>query len=208
MATATLKRGANSTSKKSMRTSAGAGTAREDGLKLNNVSSATVAARTGKSWEQWLKALDAAGAKKLDHKGIVKIVGEQFGIGPWWRQMVTVGYEQARGLRQVNQKVDGYSFSVTRTLAVPMSALFAAWSDEPTRRRWIGEPMTIRKMTPNRSVRVGWPDGTNVEVMFYPQPSGSNRVSVQHNKLPSKAAMERMRAFWRQKLDAMAKVLA
>jgi len=113
MATATLKRGAKSgaksKAKKSMRTSPRASAAREDGLKLNNVSSATVADRTGKSWAQWLKALDAAGAKKLDHKGIVKIVAGRFGIGPWWQQMVTVGYEQARGLRQVNQKVDGYS---------------------------------------------------------------------------------------------------
>src|SRR3954453_919020 len=207
MATAPLKRGTKSKTKKTVRKPPRAGAAREDGLKLNNVGSATVADRTGKSWEQWLKALDAAGAKKLDHKGIVRIVAGRFGVGPWWQQMVTVGYEQARGLRQVNQKVDGYSFSVTRTLAVPMNALFVAWSDHATRRRWIGDAMTIRKTTANRSVRIGWPDGTTVEVMFYPPRSGANRVSVQHNKLPSKAAAERMRAFWKAKLDAMTMVV-
>jgi len=43
-----------------------------------------------------LAILDKAGAKKMDHKQIVAYLSEQHQVGPWWQQMVTVGYEQAR----------------------------------------------------------------------------------------------------------------
>ena len=45
------------------------------------------------------KLLDKDGCKKMPHKQIAEIVHEKYGVGPWWCQMVTVGYEQSRGLR-------------------------------------------------------------------------------------------------------------
>src|SRR5207248_1443882 len=117
-------------------------------------------------------------------------------------------YEQARGLRAKNETVSGYQISVTKTLAAPLASLFRAWTDDKFRRRWLSEPLTIRKATPHKSIRITWPgEGANIEVMFYPQPSGSNRVSVQHNKLPSKAAAEQSRAFWKARLEAMREAL-
>ena len=97
-------------------------TAREDGERLNGISSAAVAKKTGRTWQEWLKLLDVAGAKKLDHKGIVQIAAKH-GAGPWWQQMVTVGYEQARGLRAKNETVSGYQISVTKTLAAPLEKI-------------------------------------------------------------------------------------
>jgi uncharacterized protein YndB with AHSA1/START domain len=211
MATTTMMRGRRSTKRTTARTAAPARARtrkREDGQTLNRISSAAIAAATGKTWEQWMQLLDAAGAGKLDHKGIVKLVSQKFDVGPWWRQMLTVGYEQARGLRGVNQAAGGFQISVTKTLPVPMDRLFRAWSDDKRRARWLPDEITIRKSTRNRSVRITWNDGTNVEVMFYPQPSGTNRVNVQHNKLPTKAAAEKMRAFWKQRLEAMAELVA
>lgn len=63
-------------------------------------SDAAVAAKTGKSWAQWFAVLDAAGANKMSHKEIVAYLRDNHDIGSWWQQMVTVGYEQARGLRE------------------------------------------------------------------------------------------------------------
>ncbi len=61
--------------------------------------------RTGKSWRQWYTILDRAGARELDHKGIVAYLVRKYGesISPWWQQQITVAYEQARGFRKVHE---------------------------------------------------------------------------------------------------------
>ena len=40
--------------------------------------------------------------------------------------MVTVGYEQARGLRKKHQRPEGFQVSASRTVAVPIAVAFAA----------------------------------------------------------------------------------
>ena len=92
---------------------------------------AAIKARTGKDWMTWFKALDKAGAAKLDHKAIVALAREM-GSGRWHGQMVAVSYERARGLRAMNQKCDGeFSVSVTRVMDVPLPKLYAAATKNP-----------------------------------------------------------------------------
>ncbi len=80
-----------------------------------------IKSRTGKDWTQWFKALDKAGAAKLDHKAIARLAREDMGAGPWYGQMIAVSYERARGIRAMNQKCDGqFSVSVTRVMQVPL----------------------------------------------------------------------------------------
>ena len=64
-------------------------------VKSAGISSEAVEKATGRSWPQWIASLNAAGAKSMEHKAIAEMVSEKFGVGPWWCQMVTVGYEQA-----------------------------------------------------------------------------------------------------------------
>src|SRR5215469_1117257 len=59
-----------------------------------------VKAKTGKVWAEWFKILDKAGAKKMPHKEIALYLYEKQKLPAWWCQMVAVGYEQERGLRQ------------------------------------------------------------------------------------------------------------
>ena len=40
------------------------------------MSDRAVQAKTGNTWPEWFAILDAAGAKKMDHKGIVAYLGE------------------------------------------------------------------------------------------------------------------------------------
>jgi hypothetical protein len=61
--------------------------------KSARMSDAAVQAKTGKTWDEWFKILDKAGGKKMNHKEIVAYLSEKYGVGPWWRQMVTVTYE-------------------------------------------------------------------------------------------------------------------
>src|SRR5436190_23296914 len=92
--------------------------------KYGGISSEAVRARTCKAWEEWIALLDAENAQTLPHKEIAALLSDQYGVLPWWCQMVTVGYEQARGLRAVHQSVDGYSASASKTINAPLSVLY------------------------------------------------------------------------------------
>ncbi|TFD81276.1 hypothetical protein [Cryobacterium fucosi] len=52
-----------------------------------------VRSATGRSSGDWYALLGAAGCK---HPAIAAWLGEEHGVPPWWRQMLTVGFEQAR----------------------------------------------------------------------------------------------------------------
>lgn len=177
--------------------------------KLGGISTAAVEAATGKSWAEWLRILDRAGAKRLDHKGIVALVHGRFGIGSWWQQMVTVGYEQARGLRAKHQKTDGFSVSRSRTIASSVAAAFVAWTDARRRSRWLKRAgVTITTSTPHKSVRMRWPEhDSRVEVNLYAKGDNKCQVAVQHNRLPDAKAAAKMKAFWGEALDRLATAL-
>src|SRR6185503_18102099 len=118
--------------------------------------------------------------------------------------MITVTYEQARGLRAPHEKPGGYEISVSRTIAAPVSTVYKAWLDEKTRARWLAEPgasatgpVTIRKATANKSLRLNWIDGkTIVAVAFLPKGTGKSQVVAQHGKLPDAKSAARMKKFW------------
>ena len=168
------------------------------------MSDAAVKAKTGKAWPEWFKILDKAGGKKMSHQEIVAVLSQQHSVGPWWQQMVTVTYEQARGLRAKHQTPAGYQISVSRTVAASISKVYKAWHDGKTRKLWLPASITIRKATANKSMRITWTDGkTNVEVGFYPKGTGKSQVAVQHNKLPDAKAAARMKTYWGSALDRL-----
>ena len=158
---------------------------------------------TGRGWDEWLATLDEAGAADLEHREIVAIASAA-GAAPWWAQSVTVGYERARGLRDLHQKPDGYSVSVSRTVDAPVDAVFSAWTDEAVRDRWLPEaPFTIRKATPSRSVRITWMDGTRLDVGLNEKGERKSQVALEHRNLPDREAVDRQRVFWRDALDRL-----
>ena len=173
-----------------------------------NSSDAAVKKATGKTWEQWFALLDKAGAAKLDHKGIVAICAKHFD-GGWWCQMVTVEYEQARGLRKKHETASGYQISRSKTIEAPISAIYALCNDPKRRTKWLGPgELVVRKATPNKSMRITWCDGaTNVEFMFYDKGSGKTSFVVQHSKLPDAKAAAKMKDWWGMVLERLPKQL-
>ena len=177
--------------------------------KVAGISSATVQAKTGKTWAEWIKILDAAGAKKMSHPEIVALLGEQHGVGDWWQQMVTVGYEQYKGLRAKHQKPEGFQVSGSKTVNVPVAALYRAWSDEAARARWLKRrKLVIRTARPGKSIRAAWSDGkTSIDANFYAKGDSKSQVSVQHSKLPSAGEAAKMKAFWAKALQNLKELL-
>lgn len=173
------------------------------------ISDAAVEAKTGKNWRQWFAILDAAGAMKMNHKEIVAYLSKKHRVEPWWQQMVTVTYEQTRGMREKHLKSEGYEISVTRTMSVPIGSLYKAWKDERLRHRWIpATPIVIRKATAGKSMRITWKDRkTSLDVSFYPRKNKKCQVTVQHSKLPDAHAATRMKAYWGKSLDRLKELL-
>src|SRR5688572_9958968 len=115
-------------------------------IKLAGVGSQAVLKATGRAWDDWLKVLDRAGAKSMAHKDIATLLSRKFSVPGWWCQMVTVGYEQARGLREKNQGAQGWRAQASKTVDVEVERLYAAWSDARQRSRWLpAAPMVIRR---------------------------------------------------------------
>lgn len=165
-----------------------------------------VKAKTGRAWPEWFKLLDKTGAKKMNHQQIVAVVGKH-GAGPWWQQMVTVTYEQARGLRQKHEKPGGYEISVSRTIDASVTKGFKAWTDEKTRRRWLPANFTVRKSTTNKTLRITWNDETHLAVALYPKGEGKCQIVAQHAKLPDAKAGEKMKKFWADALERLKQLL-
>ncbi len=166
--------------------------------------------RTGKTWAQWVKALDGAGCRSMPHRDIAVIVHKKFGVGDWWSQMVTVGYERAAGLREKHQTSEGYRGSASKTVNVPVGALYEAWESPRARRKWLGEgaPFTVRKSTPNKSMRITWVDGTsNVDVNFTSKGPAKSHVAVEHGKLPDARSVARVKRRWGENLERLKHLL-
>lgn len=171
------------------------------------MSDAAVQRATGKSWSAWFTILDKAGAAEMKHPEIVRVLTERHGVDHWWAQSVTVGYERVRGLREKGQTAGGFQISASKTVAADVGRLFAAFDDPRLRRKWLTEPITVRKATPDKSLRITWADGTHVDVYLTSKGSEKSQVSIQHSKLPDQAAGERLKQLWSRRLADLKQTL-
>ncbi len=181
-----------------------------ENLKFAGVGDEAVRAKTGKGWKEWFALLNKAGARKMAHRDIAQYLYDIHKIGGWWSQMVTVGYEQAKGRREKHERADGhYDISVSRTLEVPIAKVFAAWQDDKLRNKWLKENgLTIRKITPDKSMRITWVDQkTSLELNFYPKGLTKSQVVVLHSKLPNAKAAAKMKTYWSKNLDRLKEYL-
>jgi hypothetical protein len=162
------------------------------------VSDATVAARTGRTWREWFAVLDDEGAAERTHTEIARHLSEEHGVPGWWAQTVTVGYERARAKRALYQQPDGFSVSVSRTVAVPVERLFEAvvapaWPE-----------LRLRTAQTGRSARFDWEDGaTRVIVGFTAKGEAKSTVALAHERLADAGAAQAAKAARRARLDEL-----
>ena len=182
----------------------------QDFARLAGKSDAVLKEKTGCTWERWVKALDRVDARSWPHSKIAKYVMEKYNIPGWWAQTVTVGYERITGRRAVGQRVDGsFEASKSRTFPVALPRLYRAFSHGPTRARWLADTdLTVRSATRGKSMSLVWPDRTTVTVWFVGKGAGKSQVALAHQKLPDRAAVDRMKQYWTGRLDALKEVLA
>ena len=185
-----------------------------DYAKIAGMSDDSVKARTGCTWERWVRSLDRDGAAELSHREIAKLVHEKYKIGPWWTQTVAVGYERIKGLRGRGQKRDGsFGASKSRTFDVPVAVLFEAWADRGIRKQWLdGATVKVRTATAPRSMRIDWREQNGdasriVAVGFFAKGKDKSSVAVDHAKVADRETANRIKSYWSARFDALGEVL-
>jgi hypothetical protein len=165
---------------------------------------------TGRGRDEWFALLDEWGAAGRPYRDIAEwLTGEQH-LSSWWAQKLIVEYEQARGLRPPGIRPDGtFSVGASKTVAVSVEQLYAAFMDLELRDRWLpGAVMRERTSQPGRSARFDWEDGaTRVSVSFAATGDARSLAAVEHERLPNAEEAKRALSFWRERLAVLKTVL-
>jgi hypothetical protein len=184
-------------------------TAREKGITSGGKQKASdeaVKSKTGKTWPQWFSILDKAGARKMNHSEIGRLLYEKHKLSMWWLQEVANAYEQKHGLRETYETCTGdFSSSVSRTFACGVGKIYSAWQDLKTRRTWLkGHSLEVSSGQSNKTLRGTW-DGNNsrLEVRFYPKGGSKTQVVVDHMKMATSKQAIAMKTFWSDNLDRL-----
>ena len=159
---------------------------------------------TGKSWNEWYEALDQAGATSWSHPQIAGWLTDRHGVPGWWAQGVTVGYEQARGMRRPGQMADG-TFSVGASRTMPFEQLPLLDRAVEVLTSALGaEPVATSREAKYVSAR--WPleHGESLLAQVNPTAGGRSSVVLTHSRMPSAEAMPHAKARLRGLLDAIA----
>jgi uncharacterized protein YndB with AHSA1/START domain len=165
---------------------------------------------TGKGWREWLRILDAWGARERKHGDVVNHLLHEFGVPGWWAQSIAVGYERARGLRAKHQTLSGsFQVSVSKTFPIGVGRLFKAFTETSRRNEWLERgTLKVRTTLKDRSIRFDFRDGASRVVAYFdPKDRTKTTVTVQHEKLPDAGAVEDMRAMWKERLARLADLL-
>ena len=167
-------------------------------------------ANTGKAWDEWFALLDRWGAAERPHPEIARWLNEEQGVPGWWAQAVTVGYEQARGLRAPGQRRGGlFEVNASKTVAVPVDRLYEAFMDPGLRERWLpGVKFEVRAAKPGKSIRASWDGGsTRLVIAFTARGDAKSQVALVHERVPDAAAAAELKAWWRGRVAVLKEVL-
>jgi len=173
------------------------------------MSDASIQRGTGKSWDAWFNILDSWGAATRSHKQIAAHLIEAHQLTGWWAQGLTVGYERARGRRAFHERTDGFSVSVSKTFPVSVERLYAAFTDEVTRDRWLA-PGTLRARSTREHRTAHFDiaaDGARLGAFFTAKTADKSSVVLEIERLDSAGGVEPARAQWKERLAALAAVL-
>lgn len=186
------------------------------------LSDAKAREKTGHGLDHWFAVLDRFGGPGKGHTALARHLYDDHGVPGWHSQGITVAYERARGVRNVNQRCDGeYEVSVSKTVHATTADVVKALTDPRRRKRWSSEAEAgLAKALDatgggNRSkgvvvrpdglgrFRYKWSDSV-VQMYLVPKPGGKVSIVVTNSKLTDGAMVEARRTLWRTALTRMA----
>jgi len=103
----------------------------------------------------------------------------------------------------------GFSVSVSKTFNEGVAKLYALFTDPRQRNTWLERgTMKVRTKQKNKTARFDYEGGpTRVIAYFEPKGRAKTTVTVEHQRLPEAAWVEKMRAVWKHRFAEIAKSL-
>lgn len=173
------------------------------GASADNVGDDAVVSATGRSRAEWFALLDAAGATGWKHQAIANWLVAEQGIDPWWAQGVTVGYEQARGIRVPGQRQDGtFEVSVTRTIAGDVEPALRALAAVVTAQTGV-EPLSLNLAAKYPTARFPLAGGEFLLASASPRSAGKTSIGLVHGRMASGDDLAGAKATLRGWLDTV-----
>jgi uncharacterized protein YndB with AHSA1/START domain len=186
-------------------------------------------ARTGKTWHEWYAFLDEALGTGAGRRTTTELLMKGQQLDAWWAQTIAVEYEAARGLREKDGRLKGYSICVTKTIAAPAEAVFDAFGDEEALGVWLGNGATVSfveqgkfatadgnrgtftKIARPKTLRFAWDDAdprlaSTVEVKLAPSGKKCGLV-LNHERIQTRALADGLRSAWGGALDRLKRLL-
>ena len=170
-----------------------------------SISEEKVKAATGRGWMGWFSILNKMNANTMPHKDVAKRLREEYDAPRWWNQMIAVEYERARGGRKKNERAGGtFAVNVTKVMPVSLSKLFAAATNEKTRRNWFpAGAFEETSKTKDKYWRGKWKTDSKLEFGFYAKGEGKASIMLEIRQLPSEADVEKERGAWKKAMEKL-----
>lgn len=181
--------------------------------------------KTGHGLDHWFAVLDAFGADTKGHTASAAHLHKDHGIPGWYAQGITVAYERAHGLRDMNQSCTGsFQVSVSKTVPAPVAEVVDALRNPERRAAWLQgtDPALVQtleaaftgdkprevKTKGNDYAWLRFPWGSHTVVIYINgKPKGASVVADNSN-LPSSDLIEQRRAQWKVALAGLHRHLA
>lgn len=179
----------------------------------------SVLKKTGHGLDHWFGVLDAFGATAKGHTAMAAYLHKEHGIPGWHSQGITVAYERARGLREVNQACTGkFQVSVSKTVPATVAEVVEALKSADRRAVWLegadpglvqaldaaftsDKPREVKTKADYAWLRFPW-DGRTVEIRITGKPKGAS-VVADNGDLPDATLVEQRRSQWRVALAGL-----
>lgn len=184
---------------------------------------------TGKSADDWFTVLDAAGGIEKGRKGLSDHLFKDLKVDAWWTTTLVAEYEKARGAKEKDGKAPGYAICVTKSIGVPVGAVYAAFTDAEQLSKWFGsrakcdvreggsietadgERGEFLRVRENKDLRFRWNDpkrasGSLVDVAFK-EAGGKTAITLNHARIQERQHADELRAAWGAAFDALKALL-
>ncbi len=186
--------------------------------------------QTGKSMQDWFGVLDAEDALTAGRRKAIELLLAA-GVGDdWWATTIAVEHEKARGAVERDGKPKGYAICVTKTVAVQLEDVYAAWTDPAALSEWFGPKCSVelavggrfenadgdrgefKRIRENKDLRFTWENaargaGSLVDVAFAAKPKGKTGITINHSRIQGRRDADELRECWGIAMEGLKQIL-
>lgn len=193
------------------------------------MSAENITAKTGKTWDEWFAVLDAFDGLRKGRREMNNYLYNELKVDAWWTTTLVNTYEEARGLREKDGRLKGYTICATKTIAVDAETCFTAFATAEALQAWFSDRVDLdftvggrfstddgnagefKKIRPGKDIRITWeqsPGGATVaDIVFQAKGAGKCGLMITHDRIQTREEADGLRAAWGAALDRLKTLL-